>query len=108
MMESSPQLLRAGIATFFLLLSIALSVAHHTNPGNVLGKWQSTALSAVFGLGAGFSVVLIWYFCVGRGYPSRLDIYALVASVSNGVFYTAAVMTACIRSFRAMRKRPVV
>ena len=107
-MESSPQLLRAGIATFFLLLSIALTVAHHTKPGTVLGKWQSAALSAVFSMGAVFSVILIWSFCVGRGNPSRLDIYALVASVSNGVFYTAAVMTACIRSFCAMRKKPVV
>ncbi|WP_428556022.1 hypothetical protein [Pseudomonas edaphica] len=104
-MESSPQLLRAGIATFFLLLSIALSVARMAKPTKILGKWQSTALSAMLGMGAGFSVILIWSFCVARGYPSRLDIYALVASVTNGTFYTAAFMTASLRSLSAIREK---
>lgn len=104
-MESSPQVIGASIATLFLLLSIAIAVAHSNNPGRVLGKWPSTALMGLLSMGAGFSVITIWSFCVARGFPSRLDIYGLAASISNAGFYTAAMLNACVRSVIAMRKR---
>lgn len=104
-MESSPQMIRASIATLFLLLSIVIAVVHSNNPNRVLGKWPSTALMSVFSMGAAFSVITIWSFCAARGLPSRLDTYGLAASISNAGFYTAAALNACVRSVIAMRKR---
>lgn len=99
------QMFTVGIPTFFLLLSVALAVAHSTNPTRVLGYWQSLTGNFVMGVGAGISVVVVWKFCVASGYPSRLDIYALAASLSNALFYSAAVLGNCARSISAKRKK---